>query len=121
MLRIETTINPKEFKVFRVAHTASGPTRRWCPMGKAVENTWRYHQEVQRVGVAGALPADRSILVLDEPTAQPRPDLDGEDQLRPGGAPCGGGRDPGMDHPPSRWLDSFDRAVILERGRIADA
>lgn len=45
VLRIETTINnPREFKVFRVVRTAEGPSRRWCPMGKAVENTWRYHQ-----------------------------------------------------------------------------
>lgn len=45
VLRIETTINnPREFKVLRVVKTPEGPTRRWCPMGKAVANTWRYHQ-----------------------------------------------------------------------------
>ena len=45
VLRIETTIyNPREFKVLRAVKTAGGSSRRWCPMGKAVENTWRYHQ-----------------------------------------------------------------------------
>ena len=45
VLRVETTINnPREFKVLRVVQTAEGPCRRWCPMGKAVANTWRYHQ-----------------------------------------------------------------------------
>lgn len=45
VLRVETTINnPSEFKVLRVVKTAEGLSRRWCPMGKAVANTWRYHQ-----------------------------------------------------------------------------
>jgi hypothetical protein len=45
VLRVEVTINnPSEFKVLRAVQTAEGPSRRWCPMGKSVANTWRYHQ-----------------------------------------------------------------------------
>ena len=45
VLRVETTINnPREFRVLRVVRTDEGPCRRWCPMGKSVENTWRFHQ-----------------------------------------------------------------------------
>lgn len=45
VLRVETTINnPREFKVLRALKTPSGRSWRWRPMGKSVDNTWRYYQ-----------------------------------------------------------------------------
>lgn len=43
VLRIETTINnPREFKILR--RPVGRRSSRWCPMGKGVQNFWRYGQ-----------------------------------------------------------------------------